>query len=56
MKSIDLAPLKGKKVLVRVDYNVPLNEQLEVTDTTRIVRTIATVKKIQDEGGIAILM
>ena len=56
MKSIDLAPLKGKKVLVRVDYNVPLNEQLEVTDTTRIVRTIGTVKKIQDEGGIAILM
>ncbi|MCQ2279386.1 MAG: phosphoglycerate kinase [Bacteroidales bacterium] len=56
MKSIDLAQMKGKKVLVRVDYNVPLNDNLEVTDATRIIRTIDTVKKIQNEGGIAILM
>lgn len=56
MKSIDLAQMKGKKVLVRVDYNVPLNDNLEVTDATRIIRTINTVKKIQSEGGIAILM
>jgi 3-phosphoglycerate kinase len=46
MKSIDQAPLQGKKVLVRVDYNVPLNEQFEVTDTTRIKRTKQTVDKI----------
>lgn len=56
MKSINEACLKGKKVLVRVDYNVPLNDKLEVTDVTRIVRTIDTVKKITSEGGIAILM
>ncbi len=56
MKSIDLADLKGKKVLVRVDYNVPLNENLEVTDATRIIRTIDTVKKITESGGTAILM
>ena len=56
MKSINEAQMKGKRVLVRVDYNVPLNEQFEVTDATRIIRTIDTVKKITDEGGIAILM
>ena len=39
MKSIDNFNFKDKKVLIRVDYNVPLNEQLEVMDTTRIVRT-----------------
>src|SRR5574344_713157 len=56
MKSIDQANLKNKRVLVRVDYNVPLNEQLEVTDATRIERTVATIDKITSEGGIAILM
>lgn len=56
MKSINEASLKGKKVLVRVDYNVPLNDAMEVTDATRIIRTINTVKKITSEGGIAILM
>lgn len=56
MKSINEAQMKGKKVLVRVDYNVPLNDNLEVTDATRIIRTIDTVKKITNEGGIAILM
>ncbi|MCL1850278.1 MAG: phosphoglycerate kinase [Bacteroidetes bacterium] len=56
MKSIDQASLSGKKVLVRVDYNVPQNEQLQVTSTTRIKRTVETVNKITNEGGIAILM
>jgi len=56
MKSIDQAQLTGKKVLVRVDYNVPQNEQLQVTSTTRIKRTLETVNKITNDGGIAILM
>lgn len=56
MKSINEAPLKGKRVLVRVDYNVPLNEQFQVTDATRIIRTKDTVNKIVADGGIAILM
>ncbi|PKP19676.1 MAG: phosphoglycerate kinase [Bacteroidetes bacterium HGW-Bacteroidetes-20] len=56
MKSIDLASFKGKKVLVRVDYNVPQNEQLEVTNKTRIIRTLDTVNKITNDQGIAILM
>jgi phosphoglycerate kinase len=56
MKSIDQAQLKGKKVLVRVDYNVPQNEQLQPTSVTRIKRTLETVNKITNDGGIAILM
>ncbi|MCQ2286044.1 MAG: phosphoglycerate kinase [Bacteroidales bacterium] len=56
MKSINETNFNGKKVLVRVDYNVPLNDNFEVTDSTRIERTINTVKKITDDGGIAILM
>ncbi|HHU46847.1 MAG TPA: phosphoglycerate kinase [Bacteroidales bacterium] len=56
MKSIDNFNFKDKKVLIRVDYNVPLNEQLEVMDTTRIVRTKKTIDKIVGDGGIAILM
>jgi phosphoglycerate kinase len=56
MKSIDLASCKGKKVLVRVDYNVPQNEKLEVTNKTRIIRTLDTINKIVHDGGITILM
>ena len=56
MKSLNQALLAGKKVLVRVDYNVPQNEQLQVTSVTRIKRTIETVNKITSDGGIAILM
>lgn len=56
MKSIDQAQIKGKRVLVRVDYNVPQNENLEVVDNTRIARTVDTIKKITQDGGIAILM
>ena len=56
MKSIDQFNFKGKKALVRVDYNVPLNEKGEVESTTRIDRTVATVKKITEDGGTAILM
>lgn len=56
MKYIDNENFKGKKVLVRVDYNVPLNDRFEVTDVTRIERTKKTVNKIADDGGIAILM
>ena len=56
MKSIEQTNFNGKKVLVRVDYNVPLNENFQVTDVTRIKRTIPTVSKITGDGGIAILM
>ena len=54
--TIDDLKLKDKKVLVRVDFNVPLNEKKEVSDDTRIVESLPTIKKILAEGGKAILM
>lgn len=54
--TIDDLKLKEKKVLVRVDFNVPLNEKCEVTDDTRIVESLPTIKKILKDGGKAILM
>jgi phosphoglycerate kinase len=47
---------KGRKVLVRVDFNVPLDEQYHITDDSRIKATIPTIKKILADGGSAILM
>jgi len=46
----------GHKALVRVDFNVPLDEHLEITDDTRMTATIPTIKKILADGGSAILM
>lgn len=54
--TIDDLKLKDKKVLVRVDFNVPLNEKKEVADDTRIVESLPTIKKILNDGGKAILM
>ena len=48
--------LKGKRVLVRVDFNVPLDENQNITDDIRIVSALPTIKKIIQDGGKAILM
>jgi len=48
--------LEGKKVLVRVDFNVPLNEELEITDDTRIVATLPTIKYLISHHTKVILM
>ena len=47
---------KGQKALVRVDFNVPLNENFEVTDDTRMKAAVPTIKKILNDGGSVILM
>ncbi|MDR1792529.1 MAG: phosphoglycerate kinase [Bacteroidales bacterium] len=47
---------KGKKALVRVDYNVPLNDEFQIQDTKRIDASLPTLKKILDDGGSIILM
>ena len=46
----------GKKAIVRVDFNVPLNENGEITDDTRIRGAVPTLKHILDEGGALIIM
>lgn len=56
MKTIDSFNFKGKRALIRVDFNVPLNESFQITDTTRIDATIPTIKKILGDGGSVILM
>lgn len=55
MQTIDNFNFAGKKAFVRVDFNVPLNEQLEVTDPTRIVAALPTLKKILADGGSIII-
>jgi phosphoglycerate kinase len=47
---------KGQKALVRVDFNVPLNDKFEITDDTRMKAAVPTIKKILGDGGIVILM
>lgn len=54
--SIDNVDLKGKRVLVRVDFNVPFDENLKITDDIRITSALPTIKKIIKEGGKTILM
>lgn len=55
-KKLDDMDLDGKTVLVRVDINVPLDDQGNVTDATRIERIVPTVKDILDKGGKPVLM
>jgi len=54
-RSLDEADVKGKRVLVRVDFNVPM-ESGEVTDATRIERAAPTIREIADKGGKVILV
>jgi phosphoglycerate kinase len=54
--TIDNVVLKDKKILVRVDFNVPLDENLNVTDDNRIIESLPTIKKIIADGGKTILM
>ncbi len=53
---IDSYDFTGKKAIVRVDFNVPLNENFEITDDTRIRRAMPTLKKVLEKGGSLIIM
>lgn len=54
--SFDSYNFNGKRTLVRVDFNVPLNDQFEITDDTRMQAAVPTMKKILSDGGRLILM
>ena len=56
MKALQSINFKNKKTLIRVDFNVPLNAQFEVTDATRIVSAKPTIMKVLEDGGSCILM
>ncbi|SHO64767.1 phosphoglycerate kinase [Algoriphagus zhangzhouensis] len=56
IKNVDNLSFKGKKALIRVDFNVPLDEHFHVTDDTRIQAALPTINKILADGGSVILM
>ena len=56
IKTVDNVAFGGKKALIRVDFNVPLDANFNVTDDTRITSAVPTIKKILSDGGAVILM
>ena len=56
MKTLNDFNFENKKALIRVDFNVPLNDKFEVTDATRIVSAKPTIIKILEDGGSCVLM
>lgn len=56
MQTIDSYNFSGKKAIIRVDFNVPLNDKFEITDDTRIRAALPTIKKVLEGNGAVILM
>jgi len=56
MKTVNDFNFKNKKALIRVDFNVPLDEKLKVTDNTRILAAKKTIIKVLEDGGSCVLM
>ena len=55
IRKVDQIELKGRKVFVRVDFNVPLNEKNEITDDTRILLSLPTIRFVKEAGGKVVL-
>src|SRR5690242_15293754 len=55
-RTVDALSVQGKRVLVRVDYNVPLDEEGRITDDTRIRETLPTLQLLLQKGASVILM
>ena len=55
-KTVADIDLKGKKVVMRCDFNVPLDDNLNITSDDRIVKALPSIKQILDNGGAVILM
>ncbi|MEO6521614.1 MAG: phosphoglycerate kinase [Mucilaginibacter sp.] len=56
MKTIDQISFSGKRALIRVDFNVPLDDSFNITDDNRMTAALPTIKKILQDGGSVILM
>ncbi len=56
MKTVDSYNFAGKRALIRVDFNVPLNDKFEITDDNRLKAALPTIKKILGDGGSVVLM
>ena len=56
MRTIDDINFEGQRALIRVDFNVPLNDQFQITDDTRIQAALPTIQKILSDGGSVVLM
>ena len=56
MRTVNDIDFKGKRALIRVDFNVPLDDQKNITDDTRIQAALPTLKYVLDDGGSIILM
>ena len=56
MKTLDTYNFSGKRAVMRVDFNVPLNEKQEITDDTRLKAALPSIRKILNDGGAVILM
>ena len=56
MKNISNICFKGKRVLIRVDFNVPLDRDLNITDDSRLQASLPTIRKVMSDGGKAIIM
>jgi len=56
MQTIHSYNFSGKKALIRVDFNVPLNDKFEITDDTRMQKALPSIKKVMDEGGSPVIM
>src|SRR5210317_907736 len=56
MNTLDTLSFRGERALIRVDFNVPLDDNGKVTDATRIVAALPTIKHILNAGGSCVLM
>ena len=56
LKTVDSFDFKGKRALIRVDFNVPLDKQFNITDDSRILGALPTIRKILSDGGSVVLM